>query len=131
MKKNGILNHRLSDVIARMGHTQRLVIADAGLPIPLGIERIDLAVVPGLPGVLDLARAIAHELQVEGVVLADELLDRNQALPNEVRALFPGVELRTVPHEEFKQMCEGAVAIVRSGECTPYANVMLISGVTF
>jgi D-ribose pyranase len=59
------------------------------------------------------------------------MLDRNQALPNEVRALFPGVELRTVPHEEFKQMCEGAVAIVRSGECTPYANVMLISGVTF
>jgi D-ribose pyranase len=81
--------------------------------------------------VLDLARAVGHELQVEGVVLADELLERNHVLPNEVRALFPGAQVRTVPHEEFKQMCEGAVAIVRSGECTPYANVMLISGVTF
>ena len=131
MKKNGILNHRLSDVIARMGHTQRLVIADAGLPIPLGVERIDLAVLPGLPGVLDLARAIGHELQVEGVVLAEELLDHNQQIPNEVRALFAGATVRTVPHEEFKRMCEGAVAIVRSGECSPYANIMLISGVTF
>jgi D-ribose pyranase len=131
VKKTGLLNHRLSDVIARVGHTQRIVIADAGLPIPPGVERIDLAVVPGLPGLIDVAHAIARELQVEGIVVADELIARNHAIPNEMRALFPGAELTSVPHETFKEMCESAIAIVRTGECTPYANVMLIAGVTF
>jgi D-ribose pyranase len=131
VKKTGLLNHRLSDVIARLGHTQRLVIADAGLPVPPGVERIDLSVVPGLPSVIDLARAIARELQVEGIVVADELLDRDHTIPNEMRALFPGVPLSSVPHVRFKEMSETALAVVRTGECTPYANVMLIAGVTF
>ena len=62
MKKIGLLNHQLADVIARIGHTQRLIVADAGLPIPTGVERIDLAVVPGLPGTEEVLRAIALEL---------------------------------------------------------------------
>ena len=131
MKKNGILNHRLSDVIARMGHTQRLVIADAGLPIPLGVERIDLAVVAWIPGVLDLARAIGHELQVEGVVLAESCSTATGRSRTKCAPFSPALRFAPFPHEEFKRMCEGAVAIVRSGECTPYANIMLISGVTF
>jgi D-ribose pyranase len=131
MKKSGLLNHRLSDVVARMGHTQRLVIADAGLPIPQRVERIDLAVVAGLPTTLDIVRAIAGELQVEAVVVADELTARETELPAAVADLFPGASISSVPHEEFKRMTEDAVAVVRTGECTPHYNVMLISGVTF
>lgn len=131
MKKIGLLNHQLSNVIARIGHTQRLIVGDAGLPIPPGVERIDLAIVPGLPGVEQVLRAIALELQVEAIVVADELLDRDQALADTARQIFPGAQLSSVPHVEFKQMSERAIAIVRTGECTPYYNVMLISGVTF
>ena|SRR5688500_1635291 len=131
MKKSGVLNHRLSDVIARMGHTQRLIVADAGLPIPPGVERIDLAVTPGMPGVVDVLRAIAVELQVEAIVVADELAQRDQTLTDEFRAIFPDADFSTVRHATFKTLSEGAVAIVRTGECTPYANLMMISGVTF
>lgn len=131
MKKTGLLNHRLSDVVARMGHTQRLVIADAGLPIPRHVERIDLAVVAGSPTTLEIVRAIAGELQVEMVVFAEELMSRDAGLPAAVAELFPDASATTVPHEEFKRLCEDAVTIVRTGECTPYYNVMLISGVTF
>lgn len=131
MKKTGLLNHRLADVIARMGHTQRLVIADAGFPIPPGVERIDLAVVPGLPGVMELARVIAAELEVEGIIVADELMEQNLAFADEVFSIFPSASSSSVPHVEFKAMSESAVAVVRSGECTPYANIMLISGVTY
>jgi len=131
MKKSGVLNHRLADVIARIGHTQRLIIADAGLPVPPGVERIDLAVTPGLPGVVDVVRAIAAELQVEAMVVADELMRGNHALANEFRAIFPAADFSSVPHTTFKQLSEDAIAIVRTGECTPYANLMLISGVTF
>jgi D-ribose pyranase len=131
MKKSGLLNHRLSDVVARMGHTQRLVIADAGLPIPRHVERIDLAVVAGLPTAMEILRAVAGELQVEAVVFADELSSRDTELPAAVSQLFPGASMSSVPHEEFKRMTEDAVAVVRTGECTPYNNVILVSGVTY
>lgn len=131
MKKTGILNHHLSDVIARMGHTQCLVIADAGLPIPPGVERIDLAVTSGLPSAIAVTRAIASELQVEAVIIAQELRDGNQTLANEFRDIFPSADFSSTPHAAFKQLTESAVAIVRTGECTPYSNVILVSGVTF
>jgi D-ribose pyranase len=131
MKKSGVLNHRLSDVIARMGHTQRLVVADAGLPIPPGVERIDLAVTAGLPGIINVARAIAAELHVEEIVIAAESVERDQSLADELREIFPSAAFSTVPHATFKVMCDEAVAIVRTGECVPYSNVILISGVTF
>jgi len=131
VKKSGLLNHRLSDVIARMGHTQRLVIADAGLPIPPGVERIDLAIVPGQPTVIDLLHAIAIELEVEQIIFAEELTRQGTTLAEDASRAFGGVPVSSVPHEEFKRLTEGAVAVVRTGECSPYANIMLISGVTF
>jgi D-ribose pyranase len=131
VKKTGLLNHRLSEVIARIGHTQRLIVSDAGLPIPPGVERIDLAIVPGLPGVVEVLQAIAQEMQVEAIVVADELMARDDTLVTATKAIFPGAGISAVPHVEFKRMSESAVAVVRTGECTPYFNVMLISGVTY
>jgi D-ribose pyranase len=126
-----VFNHRLSAVIATMGHGDMLVVADAGLPIPPGVERIDLAVRAGLPGVIEVTEAIAGELQVERIVLAAELESGNGPLSDRFAALFPGVARKAVPHEEFKRLTAGARAVVRTGECTPYANVILVSGVTF
>ena len=114
MKKSGVLNAQLSHVIATMGHTDTLVVADAGLP-----------------ALLDVLRAVAGELQVEGLMVADELLARDSPLPDAFRAVFPGVLLAHTPHEEFKRASAHARAIVRTGETTPYANVLLRSGVTF
>ena len=131
MKKTGVLNRRLAAVIAEMGHGDLLVVADAGLPVPPGVERIDLAVAAGLPPVLDVTAAIATELQVEHLTLATELEERNPALAAAFAALFPGAVRAAVPHEVFKATTAQARAVVRTGECTPYANVILRSGVTF
>ncbi|HEY8446598.1 MAG TPA: D-ribose pyranase [Thermomicrobiales bacterium] len=131
MKKGGVLNHRLSEVIATMGHTDFLVLADAGLPVPKGVERIDLAVSAGIPALLDVARAVAGELQVERLIVATELTGRNPALADAIAGLFPGATVDRVPHEDFKALTTKARAVVRTGECTPYANVILVSGVTF
>jgi D-ribose pyranase len=131
MKKGGVLNHRLSEVIARMGHTDQLVIGDAGLPIPPGIERIDLAVTMGVPPMMTVVGAVASELQVERIVLAEELRNANPELVDRIASLFPEAELEWVSHDAFKQRTAEAVAIVRTGECTPYANVILCSGVIF
>jgi D-ribose pyranase len=131
VKKTGVLNHRLSAVIATMGHTDSLVVADAGLPIPPNVERIDLAVTPGLPPMLEVARAIATELQVERIVIASELFDGNPNLVAQISSIFPSIQIDKVSHDDFKSRTATAKAIVRTGECTPYANLILISGVTF
>jgi D-ribose pyranase len=131
VKKTGVLHHALSEAIARMGHGDLLVIADAGLPVPPGVPCVDLAVRCGLPPMLDVTRAVADELLVEALTVADELLARDENLPAALRELFPGARFGSVPHDELKRMTERAKAVVRTGECTPYCNVVLASGVIF
>jgi D-ribose pyranase len=130
VKRTALLHAELSQVIAALGHGDMLVIGDAGLPIPDGPRRIDLAVARGVPLLADVLQAVLSEMQVESVVVADEALDGAKALP----AWYPqslGMAPQTVSHEEFKRRSAKARAIVRTGECTPYANIMLVAGVSF
>jgi D-ribose pyranase len=131
MRKRGLLQHALAGTIASMGHTDLLVIADAGLPIPPGVTCIDLAVRCGLPPMLDVTGAVADELQVEEIVVAEELVERDEGLSSALRELFPDARFRSVSHDELKRLSAQARAVVRTGECTPYHNVILVSGVTF
>lgn len=133
MKKIGTLNTHLSRVIASMGHTNRLVICDSGLPIPRGKAVVDLALTANIPRFIDTLRVVLDELQVESAVVAEEMEARSNGLYEAVVGLLPGVPVRKVSHEEFKRLTaeDGTVAVVRTGEATPYANVMLVSGVTF
>lgn len=134
MKRNLLLNAELSQVIACMGHGDMLVLGDAGLPIPVGAnapQRIDLAVCPGTPRLQDVLRAVLSELQVQSTVIATEaLVGERHELPTWYSAQV-GMTPRTVSHEEFKKICGTARAMVRTGECTPYANIILVAGVTF
>jgi D-ribose pyranase len=131
VKARGIIHPRLSAVVAAMGHGDLLGIADAGLPVPLQVERIDLGFAPGKPGFLDVVRAILEELRVEAYVLAEE---SREGCPDYVRTLqesLPEAEAVWVDHEELKRLSAHARAVVRTGEFTPYANVLLRSGVDF
>lgn len=128
MKKIGILNHDLSDVIASMGHTDMLTVCDAGLPIPLGTRRIDLALKKGTPSFAETLEQVALELQVERVIVAQEMRQVSPQVEEIIRGLFPMAEVQVVSHEQFKQLSHQSKAIVRTGEFTPYANVILVSG---
>lgn len=132
MKKTPLLNAPLSRVIAMMGHTDALCIADAGLPIPPDrAERIDLAVTPGIPSFLDVLAAVLKEMVVERVVVAEEIREKNPKILKGITRLVGTVPFEFVPHESFKTLSAEGRAIVRTGECTPYANVILYSGVPF
>ncbi len=131
MKKFGILNQPISAVIAGLGHTDMLVIADAGLPIPPEVERIDLALVQGVPGFLQTVQAVLLEMQVDKVILATETDDNSPHIAEALKVLLPGVLFEWVSHARLKELSHGAVAVIRTGEFTPYANVILVSGVTF
>ncbi|UFJ41806.1 D-ribose pyranase [Brevibacillus humidisoli] len=131
MKKIGILNSQISKVISELGHTDRIVICDAGLPIPDHVERIDLALTPGTPSFLLTLEAVLQEMQVEKAYWADEIKAKNNELWQRSQALLPDVAQICLSHTELKKLTHGAKAIIRTGECSPYANVILESGVIF
>ena len=131
MKKTTLLHSGLSAVIARMGHTETLTIGDCGLPIPGQAQRIDLALKKGTPSFLETLDAVLTELCVERIVLAEEIKTVSPEMHQAILDRFPGLPVDYVPHQEFKARTEGSVAVVRTGECTSYANVILVSGVTF
>jgi D-ribose pyranase len=131
MKKSGILNSHISSIIASMGHLDHITICDAGFPIPKDVERIDLALIPGEPDFLSVLRAIANDLEVERIILAEEIKELNPMIEKELLKRFEDIEVGYQPHADFKVLSQTSRAIIRTGECTPYANVILISGVTF
>jgi len=131
MKKTGLLNQPLSTVIAGLGHMDTLCVADAGLPIPSSTHRIDLAVTDGVPGFLAVLDAILGEMQVEGAVIAQEMATVSPQMHMAIMERLTDIDVRVVLHEDFKQETTNSVAIARTGEFTPYANVILIAGVVF
>lgn len=131
MKRGGLLHAELSRLVAALGHFDELVLADAGLPVPPGVPCVDLAVAPGVPALLDVARAVAGELVVAELALAEELLAGGGPLPAALAALWPDAPRRALPHAAFKARTAAARAVIRTGEFTPYANVILVAGVAF
>ncbi len=131
MKKSALINSEISYVISKMGHTDSITICDSGLPIPSEVQRIDLALKKGLPTFLDTLDSVLEELQVEEVILASEIIQVSNDLYKEIVKRFENIKITTVSHEEFKNLTKSSKAIVRTGEYTPYANVILKSGVVF
>lgn len=133
MKKTGILNANLARIVATMGHTDRLVVCDIGFPIPAGKEVVDLALTANVPRFLETLKVILGELQVERAVVAKEMSERSNGVYTDVHRLLSEIEIDEVSHEEFKRIIcgNGNTWFVRTGEATPYANIILIAGVTF
>ncbi|WED24523.1 D-ribose pyranase [Vibrio sp. JC009] len=139
MKKSTLLNSELSYLTATLGHTDEITIADAGLPIPEEVERIDLALTHGVPGFIQTVETLLKESQIEGVVIAEETKQVSPELHNQLLAAIEKDSAETgrtttvtyVSHEEFKVRTFESRAVVRTGECTPYANVIFQMGVTF
>lgn len=139
MKKGVLLNSQLSYVISDLGHTESLTIGDAGLPVPENVEKIDLAVRKGIPDFLSVLSAVLSELRVEKVIMAEEIKSASSELHQKIVERINEmeekesirVEIEYVSHQTFKSRTQESRAVVRTGEFTPYANVILVSGVVF
>ena len=139
MKKGVLLNSDVSAVIARLGHTDQLTLCDAGLPIPATTQRIDLALTQGVPTFMQVFAAVTQEMQVESAILAEEIVKQNPQLHETLLAELSAlgqrqgntINVRYISHQAFKAQTEHSRAVIRSGECSPYANVILCAGVTF
>ncbi|WP_268796745.1 D-ribose pyranase [Pseudomonas huanghezhanensis] len=134
MKKTPLLNIALSRVVASLGHGDVLMIVDAGMPVPPGVELIDLALTHGVPDFVSVLNTVLTEMQVEHHVIAEEMLTRQPPALATVDSLNSAGALgeqRVVTHEALKTLSRSARAIVRTGECQPYTNIALVAGVVF
>ena len=129
MKKYGILNSSISKVLADLGHTDQIIIADCGLPIPDHVKKIDLALKLGSPSFSEVFEVVLENMYVEHAVIANEITEHNEQLENIINNSINNINY--VPHEELKKQSNAAKAIIRTGEATPYANVILQAGVNF
>ncbi|MDO6708377.1 D-ribose pyranase [Photobacterium sp. 1_MG-2023] len=139
MKKSTLLHAELSYLVATLGHTDEVTICDAGLPVPDQVQRIDLALTHGVPGFIETVRTLLSESQIEGVVMAEEFQQVSPALHQSLMGLLQEEQAHTgreisvtyLSHDVFKQRTYNSRAVVRTGECTPYANVIFQAGVVF
>ena len=133
MKKLGILNSDISRVLSYMGHTDCIAIGDCGLPIPDEVERIDLALAFGEPTFMRTLEIVAEDMKVEKIVLAEEIKEQNPVVLGKIEEFFKDqeIEVEFVSHTELKKRTLDCKAVIRTGETTPYANIILQSGCIF
>lgn len=131
MKKTGILNSEVASVVAGMGHMDWLSIGDCGMPVPMGTKKIDLCVDKELPSFMDVLKNVLKELKVQKIYLADEIKDQNPQQLENIKKTLPDVEIEFMPHSDLKKNLAKTHAFIRTGEQTPYSNIILESGVTF
>ncbi|MGB6407362.1 MAG: D-ribose pyranase, partial [Planococcus donghaensis] len=118
MKKHGMINRDIAAALAQFGHTDLLVIADCGLPIPKGIPCVDLSYKIGEPAFLTILDAVLADFEAEGAYIAQEIAGKNPIIGQEI---FKRIKADFVTHEELKDWSKQAKLIIRTGEATPYA----------
>lgn len=131
MKKTGILNRDISAIVAAMGHYDRLIVCDAGFPVPKGMPCVDVSLEGNVPDVLTVLKIVAKELVAEQFYFAEEILANRPNRMQEVQEIFPNAAGSAIPHAEFRPMAWESRAYIRTGDFFPYANVMLVSGVAY
>ena len=131
MKKRGIINAQLAGLIAGLGHKDLFMIADGGMPIPKGVELVDLALCGGVPTYRQVMDAVLGETEVEAYTLAEEIVEKNPKLLSYIREKLPDADAEMISHVELKKMSGDIKFAVRTGEFTPYPNIILRAGVAF
>ena len=131
MKKSGILNAELADTVARLGHNELIVVSDAGLPVPAHVRRVDLAVTPGVPLVETVLSLLGTEIVAERILITKEMLEHSPHVAEAVADAFAGIPVQAIEHRELLELLPKCKAVIRTGEFSPYANVVIDCGVTY
>ncbi len=131
MKKKGIINAQLAGYIAALGHNDLFLIGDAGLPIPPGVPVVDLALCGGVPTFEQVLSAVLDETVVEYYYIAEEIVEKNDRLLKFIQTSLPEVGSDMIPHVNFKENTKKVKFAIRTGEFTPFPNIILRAGVAF
>jgi len=129
MINSGILNPQILSLLARVRHTNAIVIADRGFPFWPMIETVDVSVVDDLPTVLQLIKALRANHNFTQAYMAKEFKANNFKITQEKFAkTLKRIPVKFEPHIEFKKRVPHAIGLIRTGDTVQYANTILISG---
>ena len=129
MLNTGILNPQLLSLLARVRHTNALVIADRGFPFWPDLETVDLSLVDDLPTVLQVLAALRPNFRIAQAYMAREFLRENAPATRALLAKgLKGIPTTHEPHAQFKKRVPGAIGLIRTGDTVQYANMVLVSG---
>lgn len=139
MRKGQLFNSNICQILSQMGHTDQIAIGDAGLPIPDSTLRIDLALTYGIPSFMQVFESLSQDMQIEKVILASEIIDKNPSMHTQILKLIKkinkiqknSIDVIYLSHEQLKLQTQQCKAVIRTGECSPFANIILQSGVIF
>lgn len=131
MRREGILNPALESAIAAVGHTEYLVVGDCGLPMPGEANILDLSLVRGIPTFMQVLDAVKGEMVIESFIYAEEAETANPGIVEQIRQALPDVPSVKMSHENFKKETQRAKTVIRTGEYSSYANIILVGGVNF
>jgi D-ribose pyranase len=128
MLMTGILNPRVLNLLSRVRHTNTLVVADRGFPFWPQIETVDISLVDDVPTVLQVLDAVRAQAIFGKAWMAKEFLRENRRPTQKLfRDALEGVSLKFELHAKFKKRVPDAVGLIRTGDSTQYANVILES----
>jgi D-ribose pyranase len=128
MLKSGILNPAINSLLSRVRHTNTLVIADRGFTFWPQIETVDISLVDDIPRVIDVLAAIQRNFSLGRVFAAQEFLAGNSPqTASELENSLLGIPITFEPHIEFKKRVPSAIGLIRTGDTTQYANLILES----
>lgn len=131
MKKSGIINVELSRLIAGLGHTDKFIICDGGLPLPWDMHIVDLALCGGIPSFNQVFDAVINEVATEYYYLSEDIQAKNPEILKHIQVGMSGVAHEFIKHCDFKEMSKSVKFAIRTGEFTPFANVIITAGVSF
>lgn len=131
MFKGECLNPGLSKLMCELGHTDKICISDAGLPIPINTERIDLAWIKNNPRWLDVCKLMQNNLNIEKIYLAKEIVDNNKEALESFKKIFEGIEIIYIEHSQLKEELKNCKGVIRTGEFSSFSNCILQIGVNF
>ncbi|WP_300712022.1 D-ribose pyranase [uncultured Brachyspira sp.] len=132
MKKSGIINTNISKVLSYMRHTDLLCISDLGLPFPNNVDYIDISLKYGVPSFIDVLKEVYNDMKIERIILSEEIKMNNNKVHKQILDLFyDDVDIDYISHNNFKKIILDCKAVIRTGENTPYSNIILQSACIF
>lgn len=133
MYKGECLNPQINKLFSELGHTDLICVCDAGLPIPVDVERIDLAWKKSRPKWLEVCKLLMDNIYIEKIFLSENMRTKSAQMHNDFLSIFNegAIEIVYVNHEKFKEKVSDCKGVIRTGEFTPFANCIFVAGVGF
>jgi D-ribose pyranase len=129
MRETGIVNREICDILSSLGHTDEMIVCDAGFAIPTGVRTIDIALAENKPTVPEVLAELKKHFSVEKLVISEETKKTGPTRFKQIAKAFgPNIPVELISQNEIRTRARTVKAVIRTGDFTAYSNVLIVSG---